>query len=285
MYLLKQICRFVVPGILVLACTNPVITDKDKPVDSGFERYDSLRTDLQSIFDSVSVKGAVLIFDPQKNICISNDFERSRQGFLPASTFKIPNSIIALETGVVSNDSTLFYWNGEKRRLPSWEKDLTFREAFHASCVPCYQEVARKIGVARMRHFLDEFQYGEMKVDSFSIDKFWLEGTSTISQQQQIDFLYKFYQRRLTLQKNTYNIMSRMLVIDDNDQYKISGKTGWAIRERNNTGWFVGYIEKENEVYFFATIVEPNTTFNMDFFPVIRSEITLKALKQLNIIQ
>jgi len=55
---------------------------------------------------------------------------------MPASTFKIVNSIIALETGVVENDSTMFKWNGEKRRLPIWEQDLTFRDAFHFSCVP-----------------------------------------------------------------------------------------------------------------------------------------------------
>ena len=109
---------------------------------------------FQSIIDSADVKGTVLIFDPQKNTYYSNDFDRCDQGFLPASTYKIPNSIIALETGVVEDDSTLFKWDGEKRAMDIWERDLIFREAFHLSCVPCYQQIARGIGPERMNAHL-----------------------------------------------------------------------------------------------------------------------------------
>lgn len=94
---------------------------------------------------------------------------------LPASTFKITNSIIALETGVVENDSTLLKWNGEKRRFKNWEQDLILRDAFHFSCVPCYQEIARKVGENKMNKFLKKLDYGNMKVDSSNLDLFWLE--------------------------------------------------------------------------------------------------------------
>ena len=74
------------------------------------------------------------------------------------------------------------------------------------------------------------------------------------------------------------------MVIEEQDNFRLSGKTGWSIRNGNNNGWFVGYVEKDNNVYFFATNVEPEEEFNMDMFPMIRKEITYKALKQLNII-
>jgi beta-lactamase class D len=239
---------------------------------------------LQPIFDTAKVLGAILIFDPQKNIFYSNDFERCDKGFLPASTFKIPNSIIGLETGAVLSDSTLFKWNGEKRRLSIWEKDMTFREAFHSSCVPCYQEVARGIGVRRMNHYLNKFGYGNMLADSSNLDVFWLEGDSKITMREQVDFLHRFYNSDLGLSNRTQKLMKELMVIDDNLSYRLSGKTGWSIRNGHNVGWFVGYVETNGNVYFFATNIEPDEEFNMDMFPVIRKEITLKTLQQLEII-
>ena len=163
------------------------------------EGFDSIpHAAFQQIIDSSLVKGAVLIYDPQKNTYYSNDFDWAKTGHLPASTFKIPNSIIALETGVVENDSTLFKWDGKKRALAIWEKDMILHEAFHRSCVPCYQEIARKIGVARMKAHLRKFDYGYMLVDSSNLDIFWLEGASRINQFQQIDFLSRFTATKVT---------------------------------------------------------------------------------------
>jgi len=152
-----------------------------------------IKPEFKTILDSSLVEGAILIYDSKKDIYYSNDFEWCKKGFLPASTFKITNSIIALETKVVENDSTLFKWNGEKRRLKNWEQDLILKDAFHYSCVPCYQEIARKIGVEKMKKYLNKLDYGKMIVDSTSIDLFWLEGNSKITQFEQIDFLKRFY--------------------------------------------------------------------------------------------
>ncbi len=110
--------------------------------------------EIQEIFDSSFVKGSILVFDPQRNIYYSNDFKWANQGKLPASTFKIPNSIIALETGIIDSDSSIIKWDGEKRNLAIWEQNLSFHDAFQFSCVPCYQEIAREIGENRMRKYL-----------------------------------------------------------------------------------------------------------------------------------
>lgn len=235
--------------------------------------------ELQALFDSAKVTGATVVFDPGAMVFYSNDFDRCRKGYLPASTFKIPNSLIALETGIVENESTVFEWDGKKRRLKTWERDLTFREAFHASCVPCYQEIARKVGADTMRKYLDLFHYGDMVFDSSTIDLFWLEGNSRITAFGQIDFLKDFYEEKLPLSAHTYSVMKNLIVIEKNDRYTLSGKTGWAIRNENNLGWFVGYIESAKGVRFFATNLEPGPGFNMDEFTRIRAEITMKALE------
>lgn len=237
------------------------------------------KPEFKTILDSALAEGSILIFDSKKNIYYSNDFDWCEKGFLPASTFKIVNSIIGLETNVVENDSTLFKWNGEKRRLKNWEQDLIFKDAFHYSCVPCYQEIARKIGPSRMNKYLNKLDYGNMIVDSTSIDLFWLEGDSKITQFQQIEFLKRFFNSELPISKRTEDIMKRMIVIEENKDYKLSGKTGWSIRNGNNNGWFVGYIESKNNIYFFATNIIPGRKFNMDLFPTIRNKVTLNALE------
>jgi len=272
--------KFLWPALALLIACNPakekqsetIITESTNKVVSAT---------FQQIIDSANVVGSILIYDPQKTTYYSNDLARCDSGFLPASTFKIPNSIIALETGIISNDSTIIKWDGKKRRLPAWEKDLTFHDAFHVSCVPCYQEIARKVGVQRMIHFVDTLKYGHMVFDSTTIDMFWLEGESKINQFEQIDFLQRFYNSELPISQNTTVIMKRLMVIDENADYKLSGKTGWAIRNELNYGWFVGYFEKGNEVYYIATNIEPNTSFNMDLFPKIRNEISVAAFKSI----
>ncbi|TVQ67818.1 MAG: class D beta-lactamase [Balneolaceae bacterium] len=240
---------------------------------------------FQTIIDSAHVEGAILIFDLEDDKYYSNDFMWSKSGHLPASTFKITNSIIALETGTVENENSLFEWDGEKRMLVDWEQDLVFREAFHYSCVPCYQEIARNIGKKNMKKYLDTLDYGNMDVHSNNIDLFWLEGESRITQFQQIDFLKRFYQSKLPISQRTESIMKKMMVIEENESFRLSAKTGWSIINGINNGWFVGYIETNNKTFFFATNIEPKQTFDMDLFPVIRKDLTFHALEQMEIIK
>lgn len=122
--------------------------------------------EFQEILQNSNLKGSILIYESKGKNLYSNDFEWAKVGRLPASTFKIPNSLIALETGIVKNDSSILKWNGKKREMAIWESDLTLKQAFHLSCVPCYQELARKIGLVRMKQFTSKFQYGNLFFDN-----------------------------------------------------------------------------------------------------------------------
>lgn len=237
---------------------------------------------FQTLLDSTALTGVIVIFDPQKNEYYANNFELAEQGRLPASTFKIPNSIIALETGVVANDSIVFKWDGTDRYLAIWEQDLTFKEAFRFSCVPCYQEIAQKIDVDHMNTFLDKLDYGEITVDSNNLTNFWLQGNARISPLEQIDFLTRLYYNQLPISQRTKQIVQQVMLIEQNKiGVKLSGKTGWSIQGEQNNGWFVGYLEQPNgAVYFFATNITPTSNFNLAHFTWIRKTITMEALIQ-----
>ncbi len=272
--------KIIILFVLLISCKEKEVIKVSIPVEQTKE----IITDaFQKIIDSAAVNGSILVYDAKDDLYYSNNFEWANSGKLPASTFKIPNSIIALETGILENDSTVLKWDGKIRNMKNWNQDLTLKEAFHYSCVPCYQEIARKIGLEKMKSYVTQFNYGNIHIDSTTLDNFWLEGTSRINQFQQIEFLKKFYDASLPISKRTTKIMKSIMIIDINNDYQLSAKTGWST-ENGHNGWFVGYLEKDNRVYYFATNIEPKSTFNKEHFISTRKEITMKALRNLKII-
>ncbi|MGB0868330.1 MAG: penicillin-binding transpeptidase domain-containing protein [Flavobacteriales bacterium] len=268
----KQIIISSLIGFVVLfSCSSPNHEVKSKP-------YVPIEKQFQTLLDTGSVKGSILIFDVNKSKYYSNDLEYAKTSHLPASTFKIPNSLIALELGIVETDTSTILWDGKKRRFKIWEQDLSFRDAFHFSCVPCYQEIAAKVGVERMIDYTNKFQFGKMVLDSNTLTNFWLEGNSGINQFQQIEFLQSFEESQLPVSERTESIMKRMMLITKNDSIELRGKTGWSNFEKVNNGWYVGYVKRQENTYYFATNIEPENGLKLNTFAERRKTITYDAL-------
>ena len=84
-------------------------------------------------FDEGTV-GTFVGYKTDDYLIIASDKDRSGEPQLPASTFKIPNSVIALETGVVGDpDKDVFQWDGVTRSIEAWNRDHTLRSAIAAS--------------------------------------------------------------------------------------------------------------------------------------------------------
>ncbi len=268
------------------ACQPPTNNaDADAQVEKATQEVLMIETEmpaLTELLDSALVKGAILLFDPQEKTYYSNDFDWARKGQLPASTFKIAHSLIALETGVMAHDSVIIKWDGEPKWVKSWEQDLTFRDAFRFSCLPCYRQIAPQVGIERMTDWLTKLDYGmSFTPDSSNIDLFWVDGDWQISPFQQIDFLQRFYNDELPVSDRSAKLVKEFMVLDQQSDYILRGKTGWSIVGDRNNGWFVGYLESEDQVYYFATNVEPMKDFDMKDFPNIRKKITRIAMEQM----
>lgn len=238
---------------------------------------------MKSIFDNYGLTGTMMIMDLRNGRISGYNPEKWDSGYLPASTFKVPNTLIGLETGIIDT-SYVFKWNGEKRRLPQWEQDLSLRQAFLVSCVPCYQELARKTGPDRMQAYLEKMGYPGMDVHRDNIDLFWLEGISRITPRQQVDFMRRLYQEELPLKKTVVQAMKSIMAIETAPGYKISGKTGWALRNGNNYGWFTGWVETGDRVYLVATLVEPKDQDETRDFTAARKLVTTDVFRILGII-
>lgn len=250
---------------------------KPVPVETVLQSF-------QNLIDESALSGAVLLYHPKTNHWHSNDFNWTSIPRLPASTYKIPHSIIALETATIENEETIIPWDGNERGQDIWEQDLSFRKAFQYSCVPCYQSIAREIGAEKMKSYLRKLDYGYMDVNENNIDQFWLQGKSRISQKEQVLFLERFYNKELLIEDRSYQIMKDIMLIEKNDEYSLSGKTAWAVQNEKNNAWFVGYVETKDDLYYFATNISSITNHNLDRFVKLRKEITMKALRLQGII-
>jgi len=238
------------------------------------------RNDFKKYFDEYEHEGCFVLHDLNKDLYIKYNPERCAERFIPASTFKIFNSLVGLETGAVKDEFEVFKWDSVKRFYDMWNKDIDMLGAFKYSCVWFYQELARRIGEEKMQHYITLNHYGNEDITG-GIDLFWLNGGLRISADEQIEMLKKLYRDELKFSKRVMDTLKKIMIYDQTDEYTIRAKTGWAIRVEDQIGWFVGYVEKGSDVYFFAVNLqskEPEEGF------ISRKEITLKILRELKIL-
>ena len=235
--------------------------------------------DLKKYFDSSNVDGCFSLLDNAQGKITLYNMKIDTQRVLPASTFKIVNSLIGLETGKITDEKMVIKWDGLKRWNEDWNKDLTMEEAFKVSAVPYYQEVARRIGRDAMQLWIDSLHYGNMDIRG-PIDSFWLNNTLKISPDEQLGLVNKLYFDQLPFSKRAQQIVRDVMLQENSTLYKLSYKTGWGFDENNNSiGWVVGWIEENRHVYLFVTEVR-STDKNIDMSKV-RMKITKGILNEL----
>ena len=213
-----------------------------------------IRQDLAKRFTDEGTVGTFVGYKVDDYLIVASDKNRSGEAMLPASTFKIPNSAIALETGVVEDpDKDIFKWDGVKRSIEPWNRDHTMRSAFAVSAVPVYQEIARRIGPERMQKYVDLFEYGNRDIGG-GIDRFWLTGSLRIDPVQQVDFVDRLRRGALPVSKRSQELVRDIMPITRVGDSIIRAKTGLLGAElgKPSLGWLVGWAEKGGAHTVFA---------------------------------
>ncbi len=235
---------------------------------------------LKKYFDDNKVEGCFALMDNGTGRFTVHNLSRYRDSsYLPASTFKIVNSLIGLQTGKISSDSMIIKWDGIKRSRKEWNKDLTMYEAFRVSAVNYYQEVARRIGKDTMQIWLDTLSYGTKKIRS-QVDSFWLDNSLKIKPDEELGLVKRLYFDQLPFFKSYQEMVKRAMLFENNANYRLAYKTGWGFTEQNHAiGWIVGWVEENNHPYFFVLNIEsPDPHFDMW---TVRMKMLKDILKQL----
>lgn len=232
---------------------------------------------LKKYFDENNVDGSFTLLNNATGEVTVYNMALDTQRFSPASTFKIVNSLIGLQTGRITDEKMLIKWDGVKRPAELWNKDMDMTEAFKVSSVPYYQEVARRIGRDTMKTWIDSIGYGNKNIDG-PIDSFWLNNRLKISADEQLGLVKRLYFDQLPFRKSAQQIVRDVMLQENNTAYKLCYATDWGLDEKNNDlGWVAGWIEENNHVYFFVTFtkaMKPGTDIK-----IISMKITEAILK------
>lgn len=287
---MNRVSRAIVVVLLVLGCITSVLVQSPQSaltmptpaLESAARGGDVAQTNnFGRHFQELGVEGSITIYDLNNDRVYQHNPKRNATAFLPASTFKILNSLISLETKVISDEIAVLTWDGIQRQVPAWNRDLNMREAIKLSAVWFYQVLARRVGHEQMQKWVAQVGYGNQKIGSKeNVDKFWLEGELRITPQEQIQFLRRLYKNDLPFSERSMSIVKDIMVMEQTPDYTIRGKTGWVGFVGNVTpqiGWYVGYLENGKNVYFFATNIDIRNKNDS----AARMELTRRCLKEL----
>lgn len=231
--------------------------------------------EIDSLYSLNAINGSILIESLDRKVKYQHNVN-DKESFIPASTFKIPNTLIILEEGLIKDQSEVIKWDGKEREYPVWNKDQTLKSAFQVSCVWCYQRYARQVGDKKYHEYFQKFDYGN-HLTGTDIARFWLDGDLRISVEEQINFLRKVYAEDLPVEKRHIKTLKSIMLSEQTNNYKIWSKTGWSGKD----GWYVGYLVTNNQTWFFTNHIEIKSKSDLK----LRKKLTMETFKILNIIR
>jgi beta-lactamase class D OXA-50 len=211
--------------------------------------------ELERFFSDKGVQGTFALLDPATDTVIVSNEARAKQRFTPASTFKIANSLLGLDTGVVESVEEVLPYGGKPQRLKAWERDMNLRDAIKASNVPIYQELARRIGIERIRAGVKKLGYGNMEIGDV-VDRFWLDGPLAISAVEQTEFLGRLVEGKLPVSAESVRAVKEITLLEKTGTYELHGKTGWHMDDKRQIGWWVGWVQRDGKTYPFALNID-----------------------------
>jgi beta-lactamase class D len=241
--------RFVSPLVALLASFSATAADV------------VARPDWQKHFDAFGVQGTFVLLEPASDRYLVLNESRAKQGFIPASTFKIPNALIGLEVGSIADENEVFHWDGKPKMRHEWERDQTLATGMKYSVVWMFQEIARRTGKERMQEWIDRLGYGNKDIRG-GIDQFWLQGQIRITAFQQVEFLRKLSEGELPMTQRSQRLVREALVVEKTPVFTLYAKSGSTGMLRNPVNWWVGWVERKGK---------PRAYFAMNFIPTTKT--------------
>ena len=206
---------------------------------------------IEQLFRNAGIDGTIVIESVSTGQRFVHNDARSRHPYAAASTFKVFNTLIALEEGAISGADAIFHWDGTQYAIAAWNQDQTLESAFRASCVWCYQQLARRVGSPKYMPYIQQANYGQLR-QPYNETEFWLDGALTISAEQQVAFLRKIVERKLKFKTSSYDTLKKIMLSDETERYRLYAKTGLATRNTPSVGWYIGFVETSDDTWLFA---------------------------------
>ncbi|MES2830588.1 MAG: class D beta-lactamase [Pseudomonadota bacterium] len=237
--------------------------------------YAQERQEWSRFFKQAEARGTIIVVDARnmENAVFIHNGQRAEARFSPASTFKIPHSLFALDAHLLHDEFDVIAWDGVSRAIPTWNANQTLRSAMRNSTVWVYEKFAAKLGAQRMQDYLRRIQYGNMRTSGGK--PFWIEGDLAISAEEQIAFLRHLYANKLAFPIEHQRLVKDVMINEAGSDWILRAKTGWT----GTIGWWVGWVERTDGPVFFALNIDtPGRLADL----AKRQEIGRKILASIN---
>lgn len=233
------------------------------------------RADWSTFFSDADAHGTIVVVDARAKNEMAFVYDAARAGrrYSPASTFKIPHSLFALDAGILRDEFQIIPWDRVKRSRAEWNEDQNLRSAMRNSTVWVYEQFAARLGDKRETDYMRKIGYGNAVATG---DKpFWVAGDLAISANEQISFLRSLYRNELPFRVEHQRLVKDVMVNEAGWDWILRAKTGWS----GKIGWWVGWVEWPSGPVFFALNIDtPNRMSDV----AKRQEITRKILRSIN---
>ena len=211
------------------------------------------RTDWGKYFNKFNAKGTIAVVDgrerPEQAWVYDNN--RAKKRYSPASTFKVPHTLFALDAGAVQDQFEVFPWDGVERGYSPHNQDQNLRSAMRNSALWVYEIFAKEIGEKKARNYLKRIHYGNADPSTES-GAYWVDGNLAISAYEQVEFLKKLYRNKLPFRLDHQLLLKDIMIVEAGPNWILRAKTGWEGRY----GWWIGWVEWPTGPVFFALNID-----------------------------
>jgi len=211
------------------------------------------RPEWGQYFDKYEAAGTMLVIDGREtpSVGYAYNVSRAKQRFSPASTYKIPHTLFALDSGLVADEFQIFEWDGVERSYAPHNQDQNLRSAIRNSALWVFEILASRLGEEKAKEYLGRISYGN-EDPSTEAGAYWIEGALAISAVEQLSMLQKLYRNELPFRIEHQLLLKDMLITRADQDWILRAKTGW----QGLHGWWVGWVERVEGPVFFALNID-----------------------------
>ncbi len=200
--------------------------------------------------------GSFVLYDQATDKWNIYNMDHASTRVSPNSTYKIYDALLGLESGIITPEHSTFTWNGEPYPFNSWEADQDLTSAIHNSVNWYFQAIDSQAGFQSVKTFLQTINYGNQNTGT-NLNLYWTDFSLKISPIEQVELLQNFYQNNFHFDRKNIQAVKNALLLSTTSSGSLYGKTGTGrVNGKDVNGWFVGYIESDNNTYYFATNIQ-----------------------------
>lgn len=248
------ICIFV--STIIIGCIPILSVYASDQTGYHFDTTEKNITQLNLSSNFGDYTGSFVLYDQSADKWNIYNMEHASTRVSPNSTYKIYDALLGLESGIITPEHSTFTWNGEPCPFESWESDQDLTSAMHNSVNWYFQAIDSQAGFQSVKTFLQTINYGNQNTGT-NLNLYWTDFSLKISPIEQVELLQNFYQNNFHFDRKNIQAVKNALLLSTTSSGSLYGKTGTGrVNGKDVNGWFVGYIESDNNTYYFATNIQ-----------------------------